>query len=70
MLNLALILYNKSFFPKNVQYFVVIKEKLRQPIFSIDNSRENDKISMLQHTEFEFYVNKHHIWMFEKKKQM
>ena len=41
--------------------------QLRQPIFSIDNSRENDKISMLQHIEFEGYVNKHHIWLLEKK---
>ena len=28
---------------------------------------ENDKISMLQHIEFQVYVNKHHIWLFEKK---
>ena len=40
--------------------------ELRQSIFSI----ENDKISMLQHVESEVYVNKHHIWLFEKKKQM
>ena len=33
----------------------------------MDNSKENEKISMLQHTEFEVYVNKHHIWLFEKR---
>ena len=25
---------------------------------------------MLQHIEFEVYVNKHHIWLFEKKKHV
>ena len=36
--------------------------------FSVDNSGEKDKHSMLlQHIEFEVYVNKHHIWLFEKK---
>ena len=33
----------------------------------MDNSKENEKISMLQHIEFEVYVNKHHIWLFEKR---
>ena len=36
--------------------------------FSVDNSGEKDKHSMLlQHIEFEVYVNKHHIWLFEKR---